>query len=273
MPLPEKIIRFVKGKFQHTKGLVARRWHLRRSVASQVHIGRDDWEMSVRDPLAFYLRCFRLFHKCFPAPLREHRSYFTRHGRGFGEDAFHVMWFLLFNELKPSNFLEIGVYRGQTISLLALLAKISASRCDVYGISPFSSAADAVSRYREGIAYFEDTLTNFERFALPPPHLLKAYSTDSSALALIQSRAWSAIYIDGNHDYEIVSRDWKACAANIAPGGIIVLDDSGLTTSYKPPNFATAGHPGPSKVAAEIDRSQFQEILQVGHNRVFQKLA
>jgi hypothetical protein len=36
--------------------------------------------------------------------------------------------------------------------------------------------------------------------------------------------------------------------------------------------FATAGHPGPTRLAGEIDRKKFREILQVGHNRVFQKL-
>jgi hypothetical protein len=81
------------------------------------------------------------------------------------------------------------------------------------------------------------------------------------------------IYIDGNHEYEVARRDWEACSLNLKPGGCIVLDDAGLTTSFRPPAFATAGHPGPSKLAQEIDRQSFDEILQVGHNRVFQKRA
>jgi hypothetical protein len=51
-----------------------------------------------------------------------------------------------------------------------------------------------------------------------------------------------------------------------------VLDDSGLDSRYHPLVFATGGHPGPSKLAQEIHRSQFLELLQVGHNRVFQKI-
>jgi hypothetical protein len=39
------------------------------------------------------------------------------------------------------------------------------------------------------------------------------------------------------------------------------------------PAFATGGHPGPSRLASEIDSSLFREILQVGQNRVFQKAA
>jgi predicted O-methyltransferase YrrM len=92
-------------------------------------------------------------------------------------------------------------------------------------------------------------------------------------VALISKRPWSMVYIDGNHDYEIARKDWEACARSVKQDGIIVLDDAGLTTSFRPPGFATKGHPGPSRLAEEIDRKCFREILQVGHNRVFQKIA
>jgi len=36
--------------------------------------------------------------------------------------------------------------------------------------------------------------------------------------------------------------------------------------------YSSAGHPGPSKVAIEIDLNIFEEILSVGHNRIFKKL-
>jgi hypothetical protein len=205
--------------------------------------------------------------------LREHRAYFENAGRGFGEKAFHVMWFLLFREFQPESFLEIGVFRGQTLSLAALLARHFKINCFVQGISPFSSAGDAVSKYRRNVNYFDDTLKNFTHFNLPPPALLKAFSTDETAKNLIASRAWAMIYIDGNHDYEIARADWDLCAAQVQQNGLIVLDDSGLNTNYSPPIFATAGHPGPSRLAREIDRKKFREILQVGHNRVFQKIA
>jgi predicted O-methyltransferase YrrM len=79
------------------------------------------------------------------------------------------------------------------------------------------------------------------------------------------------VYIDGNHDYEVVRRDWEVCARSLRPGGIIVFDDAGLTTEYQPPAFASRGHPGPSRVAQDAGRGEFRELLQVGHNRAFQK--
>ncbi|MDB6058884.1 MAG: class SAM-dependent methyltransferase [Verrucomicrobiales bacterium] len=234
-------------------------------------IGRDDWPRSLTDPTEFYLECVRFFYQKLPQDLRDHRRYFNSNNRGFGEDAFHVMWFLLYREFEFSRFLEIGVYRGQVLSLVSLLQQ-GDKRVEVVGISPFAPAGDSVSNYTKDVSYYEDTLENFRHFSLPLPTLARAYSTDEIARATIASRQWECIYIDGNHDYEVAKSDWNLCSMNLIRGGIIVLDDSGLDTSFRAPIFATAGHPGPTRVAAEIDRQQFREILQVGHNRVFQKI-
>jgi Methyltransferase domain len=246
---------------------------LRRFSGAAEEIAPAQWEDSLEDPTEFYERCCHYFHTRLPAPMREHRLYFEAAGRGFGERAFHVMWFLLFREFAPENFLEIGVFRGQTLSLAALLARHFGIQTFMHGVSPFSPAGDGVSKYRDDVEYYEDTLRNFEHFALPAPSLLKAFSTDKLATESITSRKWSCIYIDGNHDYEVARQDWDLCSSQLRQGGLIVLDDSGLTTSYTPPPiFATAGHPGPSRLAQEIDRTRFREILQVGHNRVFEKI-
>jgi hypothetical protein len=268
-----KIIRFINGHCRVWQQRAAQRRLRGRFSGLADEITRAQWDESLKTPTEFYARCFHYFHTRLPEPLREHRAYFEIGRRGFGEQAFHVMWFLLFREFSPANFLEIGVFRGQTLSLAALLARRFQLDCFVQGISPFSSAGDAVSKYRRNVNYHEDTLKNFEHFSLPAPALLKAYSTDEAAQKLIASRDWSFIYIDGNHDYEIACADWDLCAAHLQPDGLIVLDDSGLDTKFVPPIFATAGHPGPSKLAQEIDRKKFREILQVGHNRVFQKIS
>lgn len=231
----------------------------------------EDFDASIKNPNGYYEQAFIDFHRQIPQALRDHRHYFSQESRGFGEDAFHVMWWRLFRHFKPKSFLEIGVYRGQVVSLISLLAKLEGKPCDITGISPFSSAGDSVSEYLRGLDYQTDTLANFQKLELPAPALLKAYSTDPAAVDLIRSCHWDAIYIDGNHDYEVVLKDWEVCSQSVRPGGIIVLDDSGLSTAYRPPAFATGGHPGPSKLASEIKGEKFKEILQMGHNRVFQR--
>lgn len=232
------------------------------------------WSRSLADPTGYYLDCVRVFNgKGFPKIVKQHRAYFLAERRGFGEDAFHVMWWMLFRDLRPSRFLEIGVYRGQTLSLAALLQREFAIQGSVTGISPFTPSGDTVSRYLKDVDYLEDTKLNFARFGFTEPELVRAFSTDTTARERVEREIWDAIYIDGNHNYEVARADWDLCLAHVRPGGIIILDDSALGTAYNPPVFATGGHPGPSQVAAEIEGTSFREILRVGHNRVFKKSA
>ena len=267
----KSIVRFIGARIRDLRAQTQKRNVLKGGAPEEIR--REEWADSLGDPTEFYLRCFRYFHICLSPELRTHRKYFTTEQRGFGEDAFHSMWFLLFREFKPREFLEIGVYRGQTLSLAALLQRSFECEGETVGISPFSAVGDSVSKYRKDVNYLEDTLANFARFTLSKPALLKAFSTDTAARELITSRRWDCVYIDGNHEYEVARQDWRLCSSNTKPGGIIVLDDAGVTTPFQPPLFATAGHPGPSRLAQEIDRLKFEEILQVGHNRVFQKVA
>lgn len=246
---------------------------LRKVVAQEaVFSALEDWDRSLSDPTGYYLDCVRFFHgPQFPEELKKHRRYFLQDQRGFGEDAFHVMWWMLFREIRPKSFLEIGVYRGQTLSLAALLQRTLGIEGFVTGISPFCPAGDSVSNYREHLDYLQETRLNFSAFGLPAPELVRAYSTDQIATNRIRQEVWDAVYIDGNHDYEVAKADWSVCSVSVRSGGIIALDDSALATAYNPPRFATAGHPGPSRLATEIDATGFREILRVGHNRVFQK--
>jgi hypothetical protein len=233
-------------------------------------IVREDWAHSLVDPSGFYVDSFQFFHKRLPNLLKEHRRYFTQEQRGFGDDAFHAMWFWLFREFRFTSFLEIGVYRGQTLSLAALLQRSLGIQGTIVGISPFTPIGDAVSRYRVDLNYLEDTLENFKHFDLPSPHLIRSLSTDKDAIAAIRSREWDCIYIDGGHDYAVAKADWDNAAASIKRGGVIVMDDAALYTNFRSPFHSFKGHPGPSQVADEVG-PDFIEILRVGHNRAFMR--
>src|SRR5262249_3640974 len=126
---------FVKGHWnEFARGRLERRLS---HQPAKFPLERPQWERSLLDPTSFYLECLRCFHQELPAELRDHRTYFynvPNNRRGFGENTFHTMWYLLLQEFKPSNFLEIGVFRGQVISLVTLWAKLSRNACEVYGI-------------------------------------------------------------------------------------------------------------------------------------------
>src|SRR5437879_452067 len=76
----------------------ARRAVLRAGKNENAEITSADWPDSLKNPTEFYGCCFRYFHFRLPEPVREHRRYFEMERRGFGEPAFHVMWFLLCRE-------------------------------------------------------------------------------------------------------------------------------------------------------------------------------
>ena len=229
---------------------------------------------SKKDPTEFYRKCVAYFDKHLPDDLKAHRAYFRQNQRGFGEDAFHVRWSLLVYLYQPVNFLEIGVYRGQVLSLVTLLQKLRGLESRNTGLGPFERVGDdaSVGAYGYCTDWLEDIRTNVSHFGLKQPELVKAYSTEDHAVSVIKGADWDMIYIDGNHDYEVVIEDWNNCSESVRVGGVIVLDDAGMDSGFRAPLFATAGFPGPSKVANSVDTSGFKEVLQVGHNRAFERI-
>jgi hypothetical protein len=213
-----------------------------------------------------------VFLKKCPKLIRNHRLYFSKNGRGFGEDAMHGMWWMLLNEFRPKQLLEIGVYRGQTISLWQLVANSSNLKMEIWGISPLSSLGDEVSNYAD-LDYESDIQQNFKRFGLGTANLLRGLSTDAQSQAFVANTRWDLIYLDGSHDFEVVKHDFLLASGALENGGILVLDDASLFSDYQPPKGSFAGHPGPSLVAREISQHpSFLEIGTCGHNRIYKKI-
>jgi len=237
-----------------------------------------DKEFSFSEAVEFYQNrndIHMYFHHYFnhrlPKVIKEHREYIEKHQKGFGEPAFHAMWYKLILEFKPVNCLEIGVYRGQVVSLWTLISKLLHQDIDVSGISPFSSFGDSVSEYMKNLDYYKDVQETFEDLDLKKPTFIKGFSSDEKAVEYIKSKTWDMIYIDGGHDYEDALFDYKLCLENLKSGGLMILDDASLYTDYNPVSFSFAGHPGPSKVAREFADKEMDFIGAVGHNNVYRK--
>lgn len=216
---------------------------------------------------------YDLYEKLFaqlPREIKNHRKYFKSKKRGFGENAFHAMWAKIFAEYKPKEALEIGVYRGQTISLWRLLAKKLNYEITIHGISPLDSSGDEVSRYKK-LDFKKDIIFNFNYFNLQAPTLHKGYSTDPHFSNVFGSKRWDLIYIDGSHDEEVVRQDLENAMHGLKVNGILVMDDSSLYTDFTATPTRFKGHPGPSKILSEISYEKFLPICSVGHNNVFKK--
>jgi hypothetical protein len=207
-----------------------------------------------------------------PSYVRRHRRYFSKSGRGFGEDAMHAMWWKILVDFQPTTMLEIGVYRGQTISLWSLIGKQEDfAKLEIWGLSPLVGAGDSVSAYGQ-IDYRNDIEENFKVFDLTSPNLFQAYSNETKGVEFISSKVWDLIYIDGSHDLDIVRQDVSIAAANLRKGGILVMDDASLYSEYRPPKSSFAGHPGPSIVAIEIESGEeFSLVGTCSHNRIYMK--
>ena len=224
---------------------------------------------SFKNPLKYYLYCNTYLKKYISKEVFNHREYFKLDQRSFGEDAFTTMWFLLFQKFNFNNFLEIGVYIGQTLTLLSLIAKIDRKPIECFGISPLIDANDSVTEYIK-INYEEDVNKHLKFFNIKNVTLLKEFSNSDKAIAFIQSIEWDCIYIDGSHDLDVVKSDFEVSYKYLKQGGIIVMDDSSLNIDLFHGQFK--GHPGPSYVADHIDSCTMKEFLRVGHNRCFLKL-
>ena len=144
-----------------------------------------------------YLYFCSYYEYRLPKAIKEHREYIEENNKGFGESAFHAMWWKLLLEFKPKNMLEIGVYRGQVISLWALISEMLHRDVDIHGISPFSSFGDSVSEYMKNLDYYQDVKSTFSELNLKTPTFTRGFSNEPQSVKAIKDKAWDLIYIDG----------------------------------------------------------------------------
>ena len=211
------------------------------------------------------------FSKDIPNYIKRHRKYYSIKNRGFGENSFHVMWFLLFKEFRPENILEIGVYRGQILTLWSLLSRDLGINSKIFGLSPLSNIGDSTSDYKE-LNYEKDIQKHCDFFNIKKPTLIKEFSNSKKGIEFIKSKKWELIYIDGNHDYEIVKEDFLNSYNSLKDNGFIILDDSSVYLKYKAKIGSSSGHEGPSKVLIEYGQTKMLHIGTVGHNNILQKI-
>lgn len=109
---------------------------------------------------------------------------------------------------------EIGCYEGSTT---AALAKHTQGR--VYSIDPFLGGRLKLC-YGEMIAK-----THCRRNGAKNVEFIKGFSHD---VAPGFSETIDLLFIDADHSYESIKRDWQDWSRKVRPGGIIALHDSRL---------------------------------------------
>lgn len=228
--------------------------------------------------------------------LARHRRHIEKHNLGFGDPAFHQLWRLLLAEAavrfcKP-RCLEIGVFKGQVISLWSLLARELKLTLELHAVTPLrgNPAPPATLwhklRYRFAAKYREEVNNGnfypaedyeacinelFSAFDLNWGEVIvwRGFSTNPELLEIIPGReSLHLVYVDGDHTFEGAAADIANFAPRIANGGWIVMDDAGCDL---PGSTFWKGHPAVSEACGLLPEHGFKNVLNIGHNRVFER--
>lgn len=208
--------------------------------------------------------------------LKEHRDFVEQGNYGYGERQFHAMWDALVDDM-PSNFefLEIGVFQGQVLSLVSLCAKERGKQAVCSGITPLDPTGDH-SGTHPNVDYLARIGQIHSRFSLPPVRIWHGMSYDPRVQKLAKERSYDLMLVDGCHDYEVVVDDIQVYGPLVKPGGYLVLDDASndlqIPDYMIPKNWK--GVPAVTWAVNDVlmKDPKWQHVLAVGHNRVFRRL-
>lgn len=227
--------------------------------------------------------------------LAAHRRHVEDNQLGFGDPAFHSLWRMLLQaaagRFGSVRALEIGVFKGQVISLWSLLAREHRLDVRVAALSPLQGQPMPRSRvlnklrhwlsprFREEVASgnfyppddYAGTIRDlFRRFDLDFERvmLLRGFSTDDALLDRLRDAQFEIIYVDGDHTYEGALHDFRTFGPKVVPGGWLVADDAGCDL---PGTLFWKGHESVSRAVRELPALGFTNVLNIGHNRVYQR--
>jgi hypothetical protein len=227
--------------------------------------------------------------------LAAHRRHIEEHKLGFGDPAFHALWKLMLGSAHARfgsvDALEIGVFKGQVISLWALLAKTHGWPVRVHAVTPLEGQVLRGSRLWRSLKYrlsprFRERIKSgdfypdddyegivrrlFAHFGLEfaQVRLLRGYSNSPEVVSALQSERFHLIYVAGDHTYEGAASDIRIYAPKVLPGGWLVMDDAAFDL---PGTSFWKGYETVARACELLPGLGFTNVLNVGHNRVFEK--
>lgn len=229
--------------------------------------------------------------------LAEHRRHIEEHKLGFGDPAFHAMWTLLLEagarRFGALRVLEIGIFKGQVISLWSLLAARKKLDVQVSALGPLAGQPKPASnsrllhrlrchlsrRYREQVEnanfYPEDNYeaivrSLFGRYQLnfDRVRLHRGFSTAPAILQQLEGETFHLIYVDGDHTYDGALSDFRTFGPKVVPGGWLIADDAGTEL---PGSTFWKGHEAVGRAVRIMPSLGFKNVLNVGHNCIFER--
>lgn len=204
------------------------------------------------------------------------RSFIVKNNLGYGEDQFCILWDKLVSSLgKDFSFLEIGVYKGQILCLIALIAEKYNLKSEIYGATPLYNLSDKTTIYDEA-DYGEEIINLHNHFGIRfdlSKQIIKGLSTEEEVKDKILNKAkFDIVYIDGGHEYDTVVSDINLAKQVCKDKGFIVADDASFFKDFGDFSFFV-GHEEVSLAVKDFleNDPNYIEKYCVGHLRVFQK--
>jgi len=205
--------------------------------------------------------------------FKHFRSHITQNYLGYGEDQFYVMWDKIVSSLgNDFSFLEIGVYKGQILCLVALLSLKYNKNSNIYGISPLYNLSDKTTRYDE--ADYKAEIVNLHKhfnldFSIEKQIIQGISTSDDVKNQILKMPQFDVVYIDGGHEYDTVVSDINLAKTICKKNGYIVADDASFFKDFQ----FFLGHPEVSLAVKNFleNDSDYTEEYCIGHLRIFRK--
>lgn len=204
--------------------------------------------------------------------LKAYRDWVEQNHYGFGERCFLHMWKLIVDDMPDEfTFCEIGVFRGQILGLIEMLAARTDKKVKRVGISPLdSSDGHWESDYEADIKRLHDT------FGIKSDYeIIHGHSQEYWVIKKAQEMSFDIMYIDGGHAYEMVIADLENYDRLVKRGGYLVIDDCNNHIEMPDGYFRGIG-----SVSAAVDEryppftpsDKWELQLNLVHNRVLKRI-
>ena len=204
--------------------------------------------------------------------LKAYRDWIEANAFGFGERCFLWMWNEIVKKMPQEfTFMEIGVFRGQILAIVSLLAERHGKKVRRIGITPLdTSDGHWESDYEADIIRLHDVFNIKDDY-----ELIRLDSTNPNAIKLASNNPPDVLYIDGGHTYEVVKSDLTNYLPILKVGGTLVIDDCNNAIPMPWGYFQ-----GIQSVSIAVDEvlpregstEYWKHELNLVHNRVLTKL-
>lgn len=204
--------------------------------------------------------------------LKAYRDFIEQNAFGFGERCFLWMWNEIIARMPDEfTFMEIGVFRGQILGIVSLLAERHGKKVRRIGITPLdTSDGHWESDYEADIIRLHDVFNIKDDY-----ELIRLDSTNPNAIKLASQNPPDVLYIDGGHTYEVVKSDLTNYLPILKVGGTLVIDD--CNNAIPMPFGYFQGIQSVSLAVDEVlpregSTEYWKHELNLVHNRVLTKL-